>query len=110
MVTSLLLVEKFIEAEVVAQVSTSKILHCHEEKLPVLEIGFHVDDKGVAQLLQNWFLVNDWTHTLLEQYSKLLVTYFDFEIYFMAKICPVFFYSTFQTRPNPPEPTWYRSL
>jgi hypothetical protein len=34
------------------------------------------------------------------------IYYFAFDISFIANIKPVFFYSAFQTRPNPPEPIW----
>lgn len=57
--TGLFFVEELVEAEVVAEVSAAQVLHGHVEVLAVLEGGLHVDDEGVADLLQDALLVDD---------------------------------------------------
>lgn len=94
----------------VAQIASTKVLHGHVEELSVLEVRFHVDDEGVAEFFEDGLFVDDWGDALLENDSGWEEKYFAFEIYFMARISPVFFYCTFHTRPKPPEPTWYSIL
>lgn len=66
----MLLAEELVEAEVVSEVSSSQILHGHVEVLSVLEGRNHIDNEGVAQLLEDGLLVDDRAHTFLEKDSE----------------------------------------
>ena len=57
--TGLLLAKELIEAEMIAKISSSEVLHDHVEVLAVLEGGDHVDDEGIAELVEDCFFVDD---------------------------------------------------
>ena len=43
----------------VPEVASPEVLHDHVEVLAILEGGDHVDDEGVAELLEDGLLVDD---------------------------------------------------
>ena len=63
--TSLFFIEELIEAEMVSQISASHVLHSHVEVFSVLEGGLHVDDEGIADLLEDGLFVDHRSHALL---------------------------------------------
>ena len=55
----MLFCKKLVEAKVVSEVASPEVLHDHVEVLTILEGGDHVDDEGVAELLEDGLLVDD---------------------------------------------------
>ena len=53
----------------VSEVASPEVLHDHVEVLTILEGGDHVDDEGVAELLKDGLLVDDWADAFLEEDS-----------------------------------------
>jgi hypothetical protein len=62
----LFFIEKLVETEVVSEISSAEVLHCHVEILAILEGGFHIDDEGVADLLEYGFFVEYRSYAFFE--------------------------------------------
>lgn len=83
-VTGLLFAEFFVEAHVVAQVSSAQVFHGEIEVLAVLEAGAGVDYEGVDELVQELLFVHDATDAFLGDDSEWADIYLALDISFMA--------------------------
>lgn len=68
----------------ISKITSSEVFHGHIEVFSVLEGGDHVDNEGVAELLKDSLLVDNWANTFFKENPKYIWIYFALEISFMA--------------------------
>lgn len=91
-------------ADMISKISSSHQIHHQIQVFSILKGLPHIYNEFVLDFSEKLPLIDNRIQTFSSHDPSLFSKYIAFDSYFIAYKNPVFFYSTFQTLPNPPFP------